>query len=355
MSKTIRVLIDGLGNAVLPMIDLIASEEERLEESFGIRFLIAGVTDSKGAAFSPDGIPAAQIAKVKREQGTVANDPELGHPGMTMRELLQQCEADIFVEGLPPFLPSGEPGFSNIMAAISRGMHIVSANKAPFALHWRELFDHAGKKNVRVRYGAAASAGLMTLEMGAALGRSGELLEMMGVFNASTMYIIQKMKEGAAFEEAVKGAREGGFLEPDPSMDIDGWDSAMKTVIQANTYWDTDYTLSDVEIHGIQDLTLEDIRQSQKKGEVWCMVGCAVQEKDGALKLWVGPRSMPVEHPVAKARWCDKVLYLKTRTQGEQVHDCLGASASGTSGNILLDMILIAREIAALPESLGNE
>lgn len=346
MSKTIRVLIDGLGNANLPMVDLMVSEAERLESSFGIRFQIVGAADSKGAAFSSTGIPAQQIARVKKEQGTVAKIPELGRPGMTMKEVLQQCDADIFVEGLPPFLPSGEPGFSNIIAAMSQGMHVVSANKAPFALYWGELFAYAKSKNVMVRYGAAASAGLMTLEMGAALGRCGELLEMTGIFNASTMYVIQKMKEGTTFEEAVKGAREGGFLEPDPSMDIDGWDSAMKTVIQANTYWDKAYTLSDVEIHGIRDLSPEDIRRSQERGEVWCMIGSAVQEKDGGLKLWVGPKSIPAEHPVAKARWCDKILYLKTRSQGEQVHSCLGASASGTAGNIFLDMILIAREIA---------
>lgn len=59
------------------------------------------------------------------------------------------------------------------------------------------------------------------------------------------------------------GARKGGFLEPNPAMDIDGWDTAMKTVIQANTYWNAACTLDDVEIQGIRDLTAEDVQQGR--------------------------------------------------------------------------------------------
>lgn len=134
-------------------------------------------------------------------------------------------------------------------------------------------------------------------------------------------------------------------MEPNPAMDIDGWDTAMKTVIQANAYWHTAYTLDDIEVHGIRQLTQEDIRAAAERGETWCMVGRAVLQADGGLKLTAGAESLPIDHPLAKARWCDKVLWNKTRSQGEQVHYCLGASASGTPGNMYLDMVLIARTI----------
>ena len=75
------------------------------------------------------------------------------------------------------------------------------------------------------------------------------------------------------------------------------------------------------------------------------MVGRAVLQDDGELKLYARPESLPKDHPLAKARWCDKALHLRTRTQGEQVHYCLDASASSTPGNMYLDMILIARNI----------
>ena len=64
-------------------------------------------------------------------------------------------------------------------------------------------------------------------------------------------------------------------------MDIDGWDTAMKTVIQANAYWHTAYTLDDIEAHGIRQLTREDIRAAAERGETWCMVRRAVLQADG--------------------------------------------------------------------------
>lgn len=345
MLKTVRILIGGMGNAARPMVDLITSERERVARDFGIEFKIIGVADSKGAAISSDGIPSKTVAEIKASAGTVSALPELGRPGMTALEMIDQCEADIYVDGLPPYLPTGEPGASNIRAALKKGMHVVTANKAPMALYWKELFDLAGSKGLKLRYGTAASSGLQTLDMGAMLGQCGELLEFGGIFNASCMYVIDGMKKGQTFDEAVNGAREGGFLEPNPSMDIDGWDSAMKTVIQANTYFHAAYTLNDIEIHGIRDLTREDILAAADQGEVWCMVGRAVLQDDGSLKLTAGPERLPADHPLAKARWCDKALWIKTRTQGDQVHYCLDASASSTSGNMYLDMVLIARDI----------
>lgn len=344
MEKQIRVLIGGLGNAGRPMIDLFISEQSRIARDYGIHFQIIGVADSKGAAICPDGIPYEHIAQAKDHCGTVAMISGNGHPQMTALQMIEACDADIYVDGLPPFLPTGEPGTSNIRAALQKGMHVVTANKAPLALHWKSLFQLADAQGLCLRYGTAASSGLPTLEMGKLLGQCGELLEFSGIFNASCMYIINELKNGSGFDTAVAGAREKGFLEPNASMDIDGWDTAMKTVIQANTYWGTSYSLSDVKIQGIRELTKQDIDEATARQEAWCMVGHAVMTASG-LELHAAPERLPVDHPLARARWCDKVLWMKTRTQGEQVHYCLGASASSTPGNMFADLLTIARKI----------
>ena len=343
--KSVRILVGGMGNAARPMMELFISEAPRLAQSLGIVFSIVGVADSRGAAVSPQGLDPKIIMQTKEENGTVSALADFGHPGMTAQEMIDCCEADIYIDGLPPFLPTGEPGTGNIRAALEKGIHVVTANKAPVALYWQELFALAEEKQLHLRYGTAASAGLPSLELGKMLGDCGELLEFGGIFNASCMYIIQEMKKGIPFDAAVEGAKQGGFLEPNPSMDIDGWDSAMKTVIQANTYWNQHCTLNDVAICGIRDLSPEQIQASAQKGEVWCMVSRA-KMTDGGLVMSVQPESLPVDHPLAKARWCDKALWMKTRTQGEQVHYCLDASASSTPGNMFLDAVLIAGTLA---------
>ena len=54
---------------------------------------------------------------------------------------------------------------------------------------------------------------------------------------------------------------------------------------------------------------------------------------------------LPADHPLARAHWSDKVLWMQTRTQGGQVHHCIGASASSTPGNMYLDLVTIARDL----------
>ena len=136
-----------------------------------------------------------------------------------------------------------------------------------------------------------------------------------------------------------------GFLEMNPALDIEGWDTAMKTVILANSFWGKACTLGDVNITGIQDLTKEDVDAAAAKGRTWCMVGRAVQQPDGGLYLSTEAVSLPANDPLARADWRDKVLCMKTRSQGEQVHYSLGASASGTPGCIYNDLILAAKTL----------
>lgn len=73
-----------------------------------------------------------------------------------------------------------------------------------------------------------------------------------------------------------------------------------------------------------------------------------MQDFEGPLDLilyLLGKNKMEIDHPLARAHWSDKVLWMQTRTQGGQVHHCIGASASSTPGNMYLDLVTIAREL----------
>ena len=344
MSKTVRILIGGMGSAAVPLVELVQSQQERILRESGFCFSVVGAADSRGAAWDAEGIDPAALLASKRERGTVSALP-CGKPGAAALDMILNTEADIYIDALPPFLPTGEPGFTCIRTALERGMHVVTANKAPLALYWKELFGLAKEKGLQLRYGAAASAALSTLEMGRTLGDGGELLEFAGSFNSSCMYVIQSMREGKSYEEALRGAREGGFLDPDYATDIDGWDPAMKTLIQANTYWNSALTLADVERTGIRELTREDVLAAEAAGEVWCMVGRGRKTDEGEIILSAGPERLKKDHPLATARWCDKALWLRTRTQGEHIHISRNAAPLGTPGNLFLDAVLIGRNL----------
>lgn len=344
MQNTVKIALTGIGNANRPLFEMLVTERERIKRDCGVQFIIVGASDSKGSVIAPNGVLPEDLLKIKNETGTIAGLPFYGYRGMSALEMIQKCEGQMLVECIPPNLPSAEPGLSHIKMALNHKMHVVTANKAPLAVAWGELMELAKKNGVYLKYGCAASAGLPTLEMGRFLGDTGELLEMAGIFNATCQYILEGMRDGKTYEEALKGAQIGGFAEADPTMDVEGWDTAMKTIIQANTYFNLDLRLKDVKRKGIIGITQDDIKKAKIAGEMWCLIGRARFE-DGSPVITVGPERVPADHPLARTRWCDKSLWLKTRTLGEQMHYCLGASASGTPGTTLADMIDIARRM----------
>lgn len=344
MKKIIKIAIAGFGSVTKQLIELLVQERERLWHDYGIGFQIVGVADSQGAAWSPQGIPAAKLAVVKWDTGSVAFYPEFGYKGMTALEMIELCSADLVVECTPAHLPLGEPGLTHIRQALALNKHVVTANKAPLVLAWSELMATAKQHAVQIRYGAAASAALPVLQMGEFLGRNGELLEMSGVFNATSQFVLEKMRQGIAFDSAIAEAKRRGFAEADPMNDIEGYDTAMKTIILANTFWGISLGLSDLQPQGISGLTLQDMLAAEACSETWRLIG-SVRWQDGKPQIQVRPERIALTHPLASVKWRDKGLYLKTRHLGEQMHYSYGASSSGTAATVLLDMLSIAQSL----------
>ena len=114
--KTVRILIGGAGNAAGPMIDLLTTERKRMEDVYGLQFRIVGAVDSRGGVIAPDGIPSEELYAAKKK-GTLADIPGLGCRGLTALEMIDRCSADIYLEGLPPYLPTGEPGIKGVLSS----------------------------------------------------------------------------------------------------------------------------------------------------------------------------------------------------------------------------------------------
>jgi homoserine dehydrogenase len=145
----------------------------------------------------------------------------------TLDETLDICQ--VVVDVSPPNYETAEPALSLYRRALSKGLAVVTANKAPLALAFRELAHR------RLYYKATVMAGtpLVDLLMGLPPQKA---LRVRGILNGSTNYIMTRVyKDGVPFEKAVEEARELGILEPDPRLDLEGLDPAAKLVIIANT------------------------------------------------------------------------------------------------------------------------
>ena len=97
--KEIRILIGGMGNAARPMVDLLTSERERMENVYGLHFRIVGAVDSRGGVIAPNGISSVTLSEAKN-RGTLADIPGLGIQGLTALEMIEQCSADVYLDAV---------------------------------------------------------------------------------------------------------------------------------------------------------------------------------------------------------------------------------------------------------------
>jgi homoserine dehydrogenase len=187
---------------------------------------IAAVFDSRGGACSKDGFTRSEIRRLlEAPRGGVATSG-VGR-AVTPDEALDFCH--VVVDVSPPNYETGEPSLTLYRKALSRGLAVVTANKAPLALAFSEI---AGK---RLYYKATVMAGTPLVDLLKGLPPQ-TVLRVRGILNGSTNYILTRVyKDGVPFEAALEEARRLGVLEPDPRLDLEGVDAAAKLVIIAGT------------------------------------------------------------------------------------------------------------------------
>ena len=216
-------------------------------------------------------------------------------------------------------------------------MEVVSANKGPIVLFYREIHELARQKGCGVHISAATAAALPTLDVGQVCLAGTRLLEIEGILNGSTNYILTRMQQdGCGYEVALKEAQELGIAETDPSYDVEGKDTACKLVILANDIFGIDSTYKDVEIEGIIGVTLESLKLASDKGYTIKLIG------EVGERLRVAPRLVPKDHILAVGGTLN-IMSLNTDLAGDITITGKGAGAIETSSSILSDVINIAK------------
>jgi homoserine dehydrogenase len=343
MATVVKIAIAGFGTVAKSFLTLLDSEKDRLWKDYQLAFILVAASDSKGSVICEQGLPINKLMIIKWDTGSVAHYPNFGFKNMTALEMIETTTADLIIEASPANLEDGQPALIHIIRALELGKHVVSANKAPLVLAWAELKALAQQKTKRLRFGAAAGAGLPVLELGAFLGQNGEILEFSGVLNATSQYVLNQMEQGNSYDSAILKAQAAGFAETNPSIDVGGWDTAMKTLILANSFLNTSLCLTDVIPVGITGLTQTEILQAVAEKHTWRLVGRVFWEDEG-WKVTVSPQRIPIDHPLALGGWRDKVLWIKTRNYGDQIHISKGGSGKGTAATILTDVLDIVRQ-----------
>ena len=297
MTHTIRFLLVGLGNLGRRFCDLLVEKGPHVEARFGLRLLLVGAADSQGTAYDPRGLDPARVSAVKQAGGTVADYPGVGRPGQAAAELIAHADADLLCEASPVNLRQGaEPGLTHVRTGLERGLHVVTPNKGPLVLAYRELHTLAARREVQLRFDGTVAGGLPALYIGQRDLRGAVVARIEAVPNLCTGFVLELLAGGQTWEQALERARAEGVLEADPSFDLDGWDAAAKLVILVNGVMDLPVRLEDVERTGITRLSGADVRDARRQGRVYKLVATAERCADGAAHLRVAPTPLPADH-----------------------------------------------------------
>lgn len=282
-----RVAIIGFGFIGKELIKAIRNKVSLLKE-IDEEFKIVGVADSRGYVYCSRGLNIEDLCGMDK----LSKHPDYSF-GKTALNLIHENLCDIIVEVTPTNIEDGEPGLTHVREALKRGIHVVTPNKGPLVLAFRELTSIADKNNCDLLYEGTVAGAIPIFSLFKECLYGDKIIRLSGILNGTTNYILSRMFfEEISFEIALKEAMERGITEKDPSYDIDGIDAACKVVILANALMKRDVSFRDVEITGIRGITQEAITLAKKSNYAIKLIG------EVGKRLEVAPKLVPITHPL---------------------------------------------------------
>jgi homoserine dehydrogenase len=303
----LRTLLIGFGKIGKNLVEILLEKGSYLEKRYGVKLEIVGVLDRSGAAVSQDRLDLQKLLDIKNRTGKIANYPLFGEENISLTEVLDRTDADLLVELTPTNIQTGQPGISNMLHAMSRRMDIVTTNKGALATGYKLLTDKALQMNVALKFGGAAHMSIPCIDVDLYQNLGLRIIGIEAIVNATTNYVLTQMSEGASIEAAIRTAQAEGIAEHDPSLDLEGWDTACKMVILANWLFKTASTLSDVEIKGITEVTTKSIREAKREGYAIRPIGEIGNDKNRII-LKSYPKMVPLTEPLATVEGFHKAI-----------------------------------------------
>jgi homoserine dehydrogenase len=346
---TYRIILCGFGKVGRAFAQLLCGRRDALQASYDLDLQLVAVVDIGGTALAPRGletIPLTELLAHVNSGGTVERFGDFGMPGATGEAVIDSLDADLVVEATPTNLTTGEPGLRHMRSALRRGMHVVAANKGPLVLRYAELQEMSQKHRASIYMSAATAAALPTLDVGQTCLAGAKILGIEGILNGTTNFILTKMQEESySYLDALQEAQARGIAETDPTLDVEGFDTANKLILLSNSLLGTRFGPSQVSRRGITEITPQMVLGSRSAGRRLKLIGRATV-RHGSVQLSVAPEDLPQDHPLASVRGAEKAVTYDTDTMGQVTVMGGRSSPAGAAAALLKDIINLSRATA---------
>lgn len=318
--KPVRVGIAGLGTVGSGTVNVLQRNAAEITRRVGCPIEITHI-----GARRPN--PACDVSGIKISEDIFA--------------LVDDPDVDILVE----LIGGTTVARDLVLAAISKGKHIVTANKALIAEYGNEIFQAAEAQGVDVGFEASVAGGVPILK---ALGEglaANRINWVAGIINGTGNFILTEMRdEGRDFAEVLAEAQALGYAEADPTFDVEGIDAAHKLTILASIAFGIPLQFSKVYTEGITKISSEDISAAEYFGYRIKHLGIAKDTGNG-IELRVHPTLIPSDVLLANVNGVMNAVLVDGDAVGPTLYYGAGAGSEPTASAVVADIIEMSRAL----------
>ena len=263
-------------------------------------------------------------------------------------DVLDSPDIDIVVE----LIGGVQPAYDYIIRALENGKHVVTANKELIAVHGKELFQTAQKSSVVIAFEAAVGGGISIIKA-IREGLAGNRLEsLVGIINGTCNYILTGMKEhSCSFEQMLANAQKLGYVEADPTFDVEGVDAVHKIIILASIAFGVPLQrVEDIYREGIGQVTYEDISYAEELGYSIKPLAIAKQSSSG-VEMRVHPALISHQRLLANVDGVMNAILVTGDAVGRTMYYGAGAGAEPTASAVVADLVDVVRVLTSDPEN----
>jgi homoserine dehydrogenase len=331
MAEPLRVALLGCGTVGAEVVRLLHSSADDLAARIGAPLELAGIA----------------VRRPQKRRDLPVDDALFTTDAAA---LVARDDVDLVVEVIGGI----EPARTLLLAALTSGKGVVTANKALLAEDGATLHAAARDAGADLYYEASVAGAIPLLRPLRESLAGDHITRVMGIVNGTTNFVLTRMDEaGMGFAEALDEATALGYAEADPTADIEGFDAAAKAAILAGLAFHTRVTAADVHREGITEVSAADVASAKEMG---CVVKLlAIAEKDGnAVGVRVHPAMIPRTHPLGTVREAYNAVFVEGASAGQLMFYGRGAGGSPTASAVLGDLVAVARNTLSGARGAGE-
>lgn len=238
----------------------------------------------------------------------------------------------------------GDPAYSLVKTSLAKGRAVITANKALLAHHGIELAEISERQNAPLMFEAAIAGGIPIIKMLREGLSANRINKLYGILNGTCNYILSTMEQtGRDFGDVLKEAQGMGYAEAEPSLDVDGGDTAHKLSLLTALAFGVKPDLNALSVSGIRMITSQDIQSADELGYRIKLLGRSDLHADGRIVQTVEPCLVLKTASLANVHGVLNAVYTEGNHVGSSFIEGRGAGAGPTASAVVADLIDLAR------------